>query len=164
MPKGVFERRKETKEDLINRFERRVKKTDSCWLWTGARNNHGYAYIRVGGKTERAHRIAYELYNGSIPAGKQVNHKCHVRNCVKPTHIYAGTQSENMMDMIKADRGNKAKGERNGSAKLTEKKVRQIKLHGEVGKFSERELAKKYDVSQSVINNILNNKSWKGVK
>lgn len=66
-----------------------------CWLWTGARNNRGYGAICRDGRYVGAHRAAYELFVGPIPEGMQIDHRCHVRNCVNPEHLRLATGSEN---------------------------------------------------------------------
>lgn len=67
-----------------------------CWLWTGSKNNKGYAQLGDNGRTRSAHRVSYELFKGEIPAGLQLDHLCMVRHCVNPEHLEAVTQSVNM--------------------------------------------------------------------
>lgn len=76
-------------QDLSARFWTKVDKTGSCWLWTGAttRRGDGYGQIRVGGRLQLAHRVAYELVVGPIPEGMDVDHLCRVRLCVHPLHL-----------------------------------------------------------------------------
>ena len=70
-------------------------KTDGCWLWTGYVTVDGYGIIRVGGRAQGAHRLAYELYVGPIPAGLEIDHLCQTRNCVNPEHLEPVTREEN---------------------------------------------------------------------
>lgn len=80
------------------RFWAKVEKTDSCWLWT-ASVNPGTGYGQFGlrhGQMVQSHRYSYELANGSIPAGLDVHHACHVRHCVRPEHLVATTRSQNL--------------------------------------------------------------------
>lgn len=69
------------------RFESKVQRGPGCWEWQGMRCHHGYAYF--GGRG--AHRLAYELWVGPIPAGLTIDHLCRNRGCVNPTHLEAVT-------------------------------------------------------------------------
>ena len=71
---------------VAERFASKVRKTRSCWLWT-AHKVHGYGYIWKDGKMLRAHRLAYELARGPIPAGRTIDHLCRNKACVNPTHL-----------------------------------------------------------------------------
>lgn len=69
-----------------------------CWLWIASVNNDGYGFFGMGGRTMSAHRASWILHRGAIPKGKYVLHKCDVRQCVNPDHLYLGTQFDNMRD------------------------------------------------------------------
>ena len=86
------------------RFWKKVNKTDTCWLWTGSKNNMGYPRININGNVKLAHRISYEMKNGSIENSLRVLHKCGVAHCVNPEHLFLGTQKDNMVDMSKKSR------------------------------------------------------------
>lgn len=79
----------------ISRFWSKVKKTSSCWEWTGALT-HGYGHLRVNSKDWRAHRFSYELEFGQIPSGLVLDHLCMNKSCVKPQHLEAVTQAQNV--------------------------------------------------------------------
>jgi hypothetical protein len=64
-----------------------------CWLWTGRLDKDGYGVFSTG----RAHRWSYVTFVGPIPEGKQLDHKCRVRNCVNPEHLEPVTLRENLM-------------------------------------------------------------------
>jgi len=78
--------------------------TTGCYLWLGKLNSSGYASKYFGGKMELAHRIAWILENGAIPHGMQVLHRCDVRSCVNPDHLFLGTQRDNLRDAIRKGR------------------------------------------------------------
>ena len=88
---------------LLERFMERVEKTPTCWLFTRSVGRNGYGYIAHGGRSRviTAHRAAWLLFYGDVPAGRNVLHKCDVRRCVNPEHLYVGTQSDNMIDRFR---------------------------------------------------------------
>lgn len=80
-----------------------------CTLWTGRTNGHGYGIFWVNGKFLRAHRLAWECAFGAIPEGMWVLHRCDVRSCVNPNHLFLGSPQDNQSDMAKKTRGRKSK-------------------------------------------------------
>lgn len=78
------------------RFEEKVERiTESgCWLWTGSLNNKGYGQFNGN----YAHRKSYEMHVGPIPEGMNVLHRCDTPSCVRPSHLWAGSQLENIRD------------------------------------------------------------------
>lgn len=79
-----------------SRFWAKVSRSPSCWLWTAAKNSRGYGSFGYDGRTHLAHRIAYQLANGDIPADREINHICGVKSCVNPAHLEAVTAAENI--------------------------------------------------------------------
>lgn len=77
------------------RFWSKVEKTEGCWIWTAARNAKGYGYFRIGGRTRKAHRLAYEDANGPVADGLVLDHLCRTPSCVRPDHLEAVTSAEN---------------------------------------------------------------------
>ena len=78
-----------------------VRKGDGCWEWQGDRWGKGYGRITRGQRRETAHRVAYELAIGPITEGALVCHRCDNKLCVRPDHLFLGTQSDNMQDWTK---------------------------------------------------------------
>jgi len=70
-----------------------------CWLWLGGSYASGYGSFSLEGNKDYAHRAAYRLFVGEIPEGKIVCHKCDVKMCVNPKHLYVGTYFDNTMDI-----------------------------------------------------------------
>lgn len=84
---------------VAERLAAHTNRTASCWIWVGARTPLQYGAINVGGKRELAHRVAYELSSGHIPKGAVIDHKCHNPSCVRPGHLQAVTQKQNVENM-----------------------------------------------------------------
>lgn len=82
------------------KFWAKVKKSDSCWEWIAALNEKGYGVFGVGKQTDKAHRIAWRLLIGEIPKRLFVCHKCDNPKCVRPNHLFLGTNHDNVKDMI----------------------------------------------------------------
>src|SRR5947208_683071 len=96
-----FKRVKTTEE----RFHESYFKTScGCWIWLGVAKHNGYGQIKVYKKYIRAHRLAYELFNGKIPLGSLICHTCDIPSCVNPEHLWLGTHVENALDMVKKGR------------------------------------------------------------
>lgn len=151
------------KGSFLDRFWARVKKLpgNGCWEWQGRIEKNGYARIRLENSRERVlvHRLSYELTVGSIPKGKLVLHDCDNRRCVRSSHLFIGTQKNNMEDMIAKGRANKAQGERHGMAKLSEQQVRAL-LAAYANGSSQMALALKYGVHFMTVHKIVNGKRW----
>lgn len=85
-------------------FWNKVNKTDSCWEWTAAKSN-GYGVCAISNtKIEKAHRFSWMIAFGKIPDGLFVCHKCDNRGCVRPEHLFVGTNHDNVKDMISKKR------------------------------------------------------------
>lgn len=97
---------------LLERFNEKVRKTDSCWLWEAATDGKGYGQMMMTvdghSRLHQAHRISYELFVGPIPDGKYLDHRCHVINCVNPDHLRPVTQKENLEHRSGAARHSKS--------------------------------------------------------
>ena len=133
-----------------------------CWEWTGAKSN-GYGVIgegRHGGRTFKAHRVAWSLANGEIPAGMDVCHKCDNRACVRVDHLFVGTRRDNMADCVA--KGRTARGAQRKNTKLTPESVRSIRIEYET--MTQAALAAKYGVAASTIQQVVDGRAWRYVK
>jgi hypothetical protein len=147
------------KGDLVARFWSKVRKTEGCWYWTASVDARGYGQFRVDGKCEGAHRVAYDLTHDT-PLGSSFGcHTCDNPSCVRPDHIYPGTQFDNMKD--RSERGRFVSCPvRPWKRKMTEEDIAQIRIEYAAGGVSQRSLSKKYGVSQKLIFDIVHGRAW----
>jgi len=141
------------------------KSSSECWEWAGGLRD-GYGRIKINYKNYNAHRLVYELTYGLIPKGMCVLHKCDNRKCCNPEHLFLGTNNDNVKDKVSKNRQSHISinnGELCGTHKLITEQVVQIRLLYTTKKYSQRMLAKIYNVSQTTIWEILNNYTWKTV-
>lgn len=145
-------------------FWRYVDHGEGCWTWTGGRSG-GYGTFRHEGRTQKAHRVAWQLERGDIPEGLVVCHQCDNPGCVRPDHLFLGTVAEN-----NADRANKGRskgtfrsdsthpgrvraGELHWGAKLTARQVDAIRQRRERGE-PVKALAAEFGVHHATISRI----------
>ena len=148
---------------MEQRFLSKVNKTDTCWLWTANKNEDGYGAFYFNKKDRKAHRVAYELWNGEIPADMCVRHTCDEPSCVNPAHLLVGTHTENMRDKVERgrQRTNPPLGENHKLSKITDDEVREIRVLR--GFYSQTELGKMYNISKSQVYRIYHKKNWKHI-
>jgi hypothetical protein len=85
---------------LEERFWEKVDRSagpDGCWPWLAGRYSTGYGEFSIGYRKSAAHRVAYELLIGPIPAGLELDHLCRNRLCVNPAHLEPVTTRENIL-------------------------------------------------------------------
>lgn len=153
--------RKRTREESIAIFWRNVKKAGAkeCWLWTGLKGGTmGYGQFWDNGNDIRAHRFSFELHIGPVPKGHVVCHHCDNPLCVNPAHLFCGTQAHNLADARAKRRHAHGEGV---SRLLTAAKVLEIRSVYIPHKVSFGALGKRFGVSPSCIQGIIEGRTWK---
>tara|TARA_B110000438_G_scaffold207049_1_gene198793 strand:- start:911 stop:1474 length:564 start_codon:yes stop_codon:yes gene_type:complete len=149
-------------EPVINRLLNMSKPKDGCWIWTGSHSNYGkYPKISLAQKERKmfdgdnasigSHKLSHIIFNGVIPKGNQVRHKCSNSNCINPEHIEHGTAKENAHDKWR---------DNTMPTKLTEGIVRTIRRTQTMRNI---DLAEMCGVSPSTISAVKHNRTWKHV-
>lgn len=141
------------------RFWSHVEKLglDDCWLWGAARLPNGYGKLNRSGKMWLAHRYAYSLMIGTIPSGLHVCHHCDNRLCVNPTHLFVGSRSDNIQDMLRKGRGGGSVGSR-----FSDKNVAEVRRRFDEGDTI-KHLASAFATTAQYISAIVRGKHWKHV-
>lgn len=90
--------RGQSRKGIAGRFLERIspEPNSGCWLWDGAQGPRGYGVLYVNGRNRGAHVVAYELFVGPVPAGKELDHKCRNPSCANPAHLEPVTHQENV--------------------------------------------------------------------
>lgn len=157
--KNVHEIKEALFNDILKRFWSKVNKTEKCWLWTACVHGNGYGGFTILRKETPPHRFSWIIHRGDIPRGYWVLHKCDVRLCVNPDHLFIGDVRDNTQDMVIKLR--QAKGENQGLSKLTTDQVIEMRKLYVPRKTSLRFLANKFNVSPSQVCAIVHRKVWK---
>jgi hypothetical protein len=165
------------------RFWSLVQKSDGgCWEWTHSRASNGYGSFKMNYKHRLAHRYAWEITNGAIPAGALVCHRCDNPPCVNPDHLFLGDYSTNQLDAVAKGRhsaqthrhrwargsrhGTKthpeavARGERASQAKLTNERVLEIRAARASTGYGKRRLAAMFGVPEATVSLIIRRITW----
>ncbi len=129
-------------------------------MWIGATAD-GYGKLRVEGKNVSTHRLAWEWRHGPIPKGLLVCHSCDNRACIRPSHLFLGTNKENFEDAVRKGSmiGRKARGENHGNAKLKNEDIFFIRNDSD----THVQIGKRYGISDKTVSHIKCRDSWKHI-
>lgn len=144
----------------IKTFFSYVQQTDKCWNWTKNTLPRGYGLFFLAGKNILAHRFSFLYHFGCLPNELHVCHECDNPKCVNPTHLFLGTDKDNLQDMA---RKGVRKGEKHAITKLTNENVFHIKELLRDG-ISYDEIAKIYNTSRGIVYNIKIGLTWTHIK
>jgi hypothetical protein len=150
--------------EIRNRFMSKVALSADCWIWTGnhlRKRGSEYGLFKIGTSNLLASRVAYALHHKADPGSSKVLHCCDNPACVKPEHLFLGTQKHNMEDMVSKGRRNHVHGERHPLSKLTVAKVKEIRALRLAGKHSLNALAARFGVDKKAIQLVVQNRTWR---
>jgi hypothetical protein len=129
-----------------------------CWLWELSLSTSGYGNLSFGGIIVRAHRLAWWAYRGEIPDGKFVCHRCDIRVCCNPDHLFLGNNSDNMRDMVAKQRHKPMLGTTNGGGRrLSREQVAAILADARPSHLA---VARDYQVSEAMVRHIRAGRVW----
>lgn len=165
---------------IFTRLLKLIRRDENgCWTWCGTVNGAGYGTIGLGTRCmgkDFVHRVSYRIFIGQIPDGMVVCHRCDVKRCVNPLHLFVGTYKDNSDDMAAKGRApvgdswkterrtlRQVKGELHGMAKLTEPQVLEVRRQSSAGK-SKAEISNAFGVCRATIRNIVNGNNWTHLK
>jgi hypothetical protein len=126
-------------------LDRTVLSPNGCRIFAGCSQGNGYGRITEKMKTDYAHRVMYRHAYGEIPKGMDVCHRCDVRTCINPQHLFLGTRAENMADAVRKNR--QAKGFALPHTKLTDIQRDEIAARANLGE-PYKKIAKEFGISR----------------
>lgn len=136
---------------------------EECWDWIGAKTSNGYARMIIEGKSVMGSRVSYMIAHDldEFPEGLHALHHCDRPICVNPSHIFTGTDRDNLYDSMEKGRARSGgrKGEDQHLHKLTEDDVREIRRATSAG-IQQKVLAERYGVHRDTIRNVMIGRTW----
>jgi HNH endonuclease len=146
----------------IRVFWSRTRMDGECLLWTAGKVPGGYGAFFVGGKNVMAHRVAWTIAHGPIADGMVIRHSCDRPACVRPSHLIAGTQRDNMADKYERGRACHPRGSAHFRAKLTDDAVLAIRNAVAAGE-SVATVAARHGVTVANVRLVASGRTWRHV-
>lgn len=146
-------------EERVKRFWAKVEKGPGCWDWTGGEASCGYGRFEGWPSSRRTHRIAYEIAFGPIPDGLCVCHHCDNPRCVRPDHLFLGTQADNVADMMKKGRHRAPTWKANSATRLDPQRVMEIRGRITAGQGL-RSIARQLGVAYATVWEVAQGRTW----
>ena len=159
---GIFGANQREKDPWIRLFGRvQVDQETGCWLWQGPVSSDGYGRIKFEDRQQQVHRIAWQLFNGPIPPGMLVCHHCDHPACIRPSHLFTGTDADNTADAVSKGRHKTCvmPGDTHPLHKLTWPLVRKIR-----GEWASRQIvavARQLHVCEATVLKAKRGLTWK---
>lgn len=148
-------------ENTPERFWSNVQKGEGCWEWQRGLDRHGYGRTSYQAKDVLAHRLAWLLTHGPVPEGLYVCHHCDNRRCVRPDHLFLGTQKDNLDDA--RDKGRPLSSLKAGSlhhkTKVTEAVASEIKAARTSGETA-KSIARRLGLGYRTVTRVLHDEHW----
>lgn len=148
---------------MLSRFQKHISPCPNtgCWFWSAGCYTNGYGMFWRNGGFSYAHRTAYELMRGPIINRLHVLHRCDTPGCVNPSHLFLGTNSDNIADRVRKGRSSHAGGSPPGghSGKITPAIVGTIRARFLAGE-SQRAIAHSYGMSRTTVSKIVHRETW----
>jgi hypothetical protein len=159
----------------IKRFWRMVDKTTGlgpkgdCWHWTGtlvgSRPSNKYGFFKLGNDSYYAHRVSFTIATRTDYADRQVCHRCDNSFCVNPTHLWSGSQEENMQDYFQKGyiRNHPAKGESHHLTNLTNNDIREIRARTTWNRGDVKMVSEQLGIDRHSLLAIRKRRTWKHI-
>ncbi len=151
-----------TVDEVIKWVHSKCTQTDTgCLIWNGKVGDQGYASVNIRGKSFLIHRLVCEQHFGRKLVGEECAlHKCDIRRCVSPFHLFIGTRKDNNDDKTFKKRNNSPRGESHGSAKMTTKEAREVIDLIKDGRMRLKDIADVYGVHPTTVSGIKSGRKW----
>jgi len=162
--RGALVKAERYRATIRERFWARVapENENGCRLWVGNFFTTGYGDFAWKGRSTGAHRVAWMLERGEIPAGKLICHHCDVKGCVNPDHLYVGSALDNSRDAHQRNRVRPPKGEQHSAAKLTAAAV--VEIRRRAATESTASLAREFGAGWATVRDVIAGRTWKSVR